>query len=436
MTGLTWLASGGALVVLALFFIRPRLGIIALAAFLPLNEHVLRPPLPGLNFETVIVGIALGLTVMRFGFRVPPLRYSGPVLAYMSVVFIGFMVMASWGPRQIPGFTAFDVFRNAKSLVFTALLFFPLYLWFGDPRDRRRLLEGVSLGLGLVAVFGLADAVLKLSASAEEGRALGLFGDPNAMGQCLAAFSLIQLHLFTRREIPTYRRGFHLFLYTLSFASVVLSLSRSAWLALVLGHGVWLLYVNRKVLLLSATALLLVLTIAFPLVPGLLRERIEATFTSGNIVFAAPGASGFEASAASRIVFYRIGGQMFLDSPIWGHGLASFKLLTPKYGARYGMLKYKDPHSLLIKLGAETGVLGLGVFLWLAVVVVRTGRSLWRASSDEGALGALLLAVGATLLVGNLLTTEFMHAHQISGFFWILFAITTRARQDVESERT
>ena len=184
-------------------------------------------------------------------------------------------------------------------------------------------------------------------------------------------------------------------------------------------------------LLLLAIGLLLALTVAFPLLPYSVRDRIEETFRIRNTVFQAAGASYFETSAATRIVFYRIGGDMFLDSPIWGHGLGSFNLLTPEYGARYGMLQHKDPHSLITKLGTEMGLLGLGVFVWIAVLVVQLGRRLWREDEDESTLGPLLLAIGMALLVGNLVSTSFIHIHLISAFFWLLFGMAARAGQNL-----
>ncbi len=429
---LSGVASVGALIVLGLLFVRPQLGIIALAAFFSLNLYVIRLPLPGLNFETVFIAIAIGLTLLRFGFRIPPLRFSGPIVAYIGVLFVGFLVTTSWAPREIAQFSSFGLFKVAKSQVFTALLFFPTYLWFSNASDRRRLLEGMSLGLALAACATLADAALQITESARMGRPAGLLSDPNAMAQCLAAFSLIQLHLFSSLELSPIRRWLHLGLYTLVLLAVALSLSRSAWLALVLGHGIYLMYVNRKLLLAGAATLVLAVTIGFPFLPGLVRDRVEETFRSGNVVFA--GNSRLESSAASRVVFYRIGAGMFLDSPVWGHGLASFKLLTPKYGARFGMLHHKDPHSLPLKLGAEMGTLGLGVFLWLSFMVLQTGRRLWRARSDERGFGPLLLGAGATLLIANLFTTEFMHTHQVSAYFWLLLAIAAHSDQDRASE--
>ena len=129
MTLANWLALGGAMVVLGLVVSRPRLGFIALAAFYPLNDYVPRSPLPGLNWETVITSLAVGVTLLRFGFRTPPLRFSAPVTCYILILFIGFLVIASWAPARIPGFSSFENLKVAKSAAFTAVLFFPMYFW-------------------------------------------------------------------------------------------------------------------------------------------------------------------------------------------------------------------------------------------------------------------------------------------------------------------
>ncbi len=431
MTLANWLALGGATLVLGLVVSSPRLGFVALAAFYPLNDYVPRSPLPGLNWETVITSLMVGVTLLRFGFRTPPLRFSAPVIFYILVLFIGFLVIASWAPARIPGFSTFELFKVAKSSAFTAVLFFPVYFWLAHPLDRRRVLEGMSLGLALVAIATALDAVFKITPDGAAGRATGLLPNPSAVGLYLGAFSLIQLHLFLDRGITAPRRHLHLVLYAVSLAGVVFSLGRGGWLALILGHVVWFMYRSRRMLLLLAVGLLLALTVAFPLLPYSVRDRIEETFRIRNTVFQAAGASYFETSAATRIVFYRIGGDMFLDSPVWGHGLGSFTLLTPKYGARYGMLQHKDPHSLITKLGTEMGLLGLGAFVWIAVLVVQLGRQLWREDEDESTLGPLLLAIGMALLVGNLVSTSFIHIHLISAFFWLLFGIAARAGQDL-----
>src|SRR5262245_66462611 len=85
-----------ALVILVLLAYKPALGVALLVAVFPLDAWSPRAPVPGLNTETVLVGVALAVTVLRFGARLPPLRYSGPVLAFIAVMFVAFALAVPW----------------------------------------------------------------------------------------------------------------------------------------------------------------------------------------------------------------------------------------------------------------------------------------------------------------------------------------------------
>ena len=68
-------ASIAAVVVLILLLVRPPLGIAAMVLFAPFNQFVPFTPLPGVNSSTILGITAIGMTVLRFGTRLPPLRY-------------------------------------------------------------------------------------------------------------------------------------------------------------------------------------------------------------------------------------------------------------------------------------------------------------------------------------------------------------------------
>ena len=129
-----------------------------------------------------------------------------------------------------------------------------------------------------------------------------------------------------------------------------------------------------------------------------------------------------------RVVFAKIGYDMFLESPIWGHGLQLVHVHErPKLGARYGLFAAKDAHNILVKLAAENGVIGLAAFAWLAWAVFRCGRWLWRSDSSERVLGAVLLGAATHALVASSSTDCFLYTKQISAYFWVLYALSARA---------
>jgi len=415
---------------LGLLFWRPLAGLVVIAAIYPMDPFSPRLPVPGLNTETALLGVAFAITVLRFGARVPPLRFSGPVVAFIAVMGMAFLLALPWAVRfHVEDVSAvWAIFKFWKSVTFSALLFFTTYWWFARPDDRQRMLEALSVGIFISCIAGLLDYALGLTATGASGRASGLHGDPNAMAEAVGSMMFVPLYLATRVQgLSSLRRLFHGGVYGLSFLAVVLSLSRGNWVALVVAHAVYLLLVSRPLFFAGAATALLLATVAFPLLPKVVRERIEVTAVSGTTVYQVPYAVGLESSAATRVVFAKIGADMFAHSPLWGNGLNAFYFRTPEFGAKYGFLDMKDPHSLVVKLAAESGAIGLAVLAWVVWAVFRCGRRLWRSDSREFHLGAVLLASGTHVLVASLSTDSFLYAKQISAYFWILYALSVRA---------
>jgi O-antigen ligase len=289
------------------------------------------------------------------------------------------------------------------------------------------MLTALCVGLFLSSLVGVLDYAFALHPRSQ-GRAVGFVGDPNAMAESIGSMMFVPLFLlFDGQARGAARRAFFATTYALAGLAVVLSLSRGNWIALFAAHFVFLLLVNRGLLAAGVAATVLIATLGFPLLPEIVRERIVSTRETGGIVYRVPGAVGLESSAASRIVFARIGLDMFERSPLWGHGLHAFNFRTPEFGAKYGVLYAKDPHNIAVKFAADAGLIGLAALGWIIWAVFRCGRRLWRADTPERMLGAVLLASATYVLVSNLSATSFLYAKQISAQFWILYALSARA---------
>jgi O-antigen ligase len=322
VTSLEMLVGAVALLVLVLLIARPMVGIVAFAFAYPLYLVGPRLPVPGMNIETTLVGVAMALTLLRFGLRIPPPRYSLPVICLMLVLLASWLIGGTSLPRFAPDVGLWDLFRAVKSLLFTSLLFFVGYWWFQDRTDRTRLLEAISFGTGIFALTGIADFAIGFSQSARfASRAASFFQNPNMLADFLAAFSLVALYLIRQPEVTRTRRGLHLCVWGASMVAIVLTLSRSGWLGVLAGHGVWFLYVNRQLFAVGFVTVVLAATIAFPLLPAIVQERVERTTSGGVLITSMSELGALEGSAAFRILMYRIGLEMLWDSPLWGHGL-------------------------------------------------------------------------------------------------------------------
>jgi hypothetical protein len=220
---------------------------------------------------------------------------------------------------------------------------------------------------------------------------------------------------------------FYGFTYAVAGLAVVLSLSRGNWIAMLVAHAVFVLLVNWRLFAVAVVTAVLLAPVSFPFLPQIVRERILMTSQTGRTIYRLPVALNLESSAASRVVFARIGLDMFENSPVWGNGLHAFNFRTPEFGAKYGVLAQLDPHNLVVKMAADAGAIGLAALAWIVFAVTRTGRRLWHSDSAERLLGAVLLAAATHVLVSNLSTTAFFYAKQSSEQFWILFALAARA---------
>jgi O-antigen ligase len=420
-----------AMIALLLLFWRPIAGLVLIAAIFPMDSALSpRLPVPGINTETVLLGVAFAVTLLRFGPRLPPLRYSGPVLAFILMMGVAFALAIPWARnvRMAESESAiWVVFKGWKSVTFSALAFFSTYWWFSQERDRQRLLEALSVGMLISAVAGFGDLALKINQAGVDGRAGGLQVDPNVLACALGSMMFVPLYLaLYARDLSLVRRAFHAVSYALAFVALVLTLSRGNYLAIVLAHMVFFALVNRTLLFATVVAVALLSTVAFPLLPTNVRERIELTVSSGS-GYRVAGAERLESSTAYRLVLARVGSDMFVESPLWGHGLNFFYFHVPEYGAKYGTLEVKDTHNLVLKVAVEQGAIGLAALGWLVFAVLRCGRRLWRADTSEHYVGAVLLACGTHLLIANLSTTAFLSSKDISLDFWILFALSARA---------
>ena len=420
MSGVELFASVAALFVFILLTWRPPLGVAALVAFYPLQDVVPDTPVPGLNAETILVAYAMVLTLGRSGLRLPPLRITAPVLALVAVIVLAFLIGRTGIETYDPlGRTWFDL-KYLKYQTFSALLFFIAFWWIRDPREGRRVLEGISVAISLVACVALMD----LSDGVE--RISGLFPNTNTTGMVLGIFMLCPLHLVWFGDVSARRRIFHGGVYLIAGVVMVLTLSRGAWLAAVVGHFIWFMLVDRRVLIVGAATGMVALTLSLPLVPEQVRERIAHTFETGSTVYQVGGNVTLEGSAASRVVLHRVGLDMFLDSPIWGHGSNVFRLQSVRYGARYGLLRRTPPHSLPIKLATESGLLGIMALFWLALAVLALGMRLYAVGGVDRSLGILLVCVGMATGTANLTATDFLTSPVAAAFFWAVLGVATR----------
>jgi O-antigen ligase len=142
-----------------------------------------------------------------------------------------------------------------------------------------------------------------------------------------------------------------------------------------------------------------------------------------------PGLEAADVSTQSRTTEMTAAAQVFLDHPVIGVGPAMFRYYYDEYTDGVG-LRYKYPervaHNLFLELAADTGILGLGSFLGVVVVTLRSlarvRRRCHHRSPELAAMAtAFLLAIVSYLATGLFLSPAYAR------YFWLIMALAGAA---------
>ncbi len=112
---------------------------------------------------------------------------------------------------------------------------------------------------------------------------------------------------------------------------------------------------------------------------------------------------------------------MIRDRPFFGQGIGSFFWRLPAYSHHSF---YENAHNYFLQIGAELGMVGLIAFLWLLVIIVKSGVSLFLQLKDR----YWKLLVGGLVggILGFLLTCLADHPLlllEMQFIFWLAAAI-------------
>jgi O-antigen ligase len=271
-------------------------------------------------------------------------------------------------------------------------------------------------------------------------RVAGPLGDPNFFAQALVVLVPVALALgwsARRRRESALAFGAAAVL----LGAIALTYSRGAAVAAAVALGLSLLAhgVDRRRLLAGA---LLAAALA-TLVPSDLGRRL----TTLSQVIGDPEAEAIhpDSSFAKRRLVTRAAWSMFLDQPWLGAGAGNYSARFEPYGDRVGSpaQDYDDPgekhypHSLVLEVAAEGGVVGLALFGAVAWVALATaaGSARRMARAGDARSAALARALGIGLLC-YLLAGLFLHL-RFERYLWLLFgllaalpALAARGRAD------
>lgn len=137
--------------------------------------------------------------------------------------------------------------------------------------------------------------------------------------------------------------------------------------------------------------------------------------------------SNWFVGAQDRLLMWRAGWAMFIDRPLFGHGINTFmaNYLTYRVG---GEATPRYAHNCYLQVAAETGLLGLAAFAWLLGAIIWVITRAVRFAPERAHQRYLLGALGglAAFLVQSAFDTNF-YALRHAALFWVLAGLAVGA---------
>jgi O-antigen ligase len=332
------------------------------------------------------------------------------------VAFVAWLALSlAWADK--PGLAGVPLLAWAIS----ATLFLVVLTSVTEPRHVKLILAAFVVGTTLSVVLGLvhnglqAGSISTTTLTEYEGRLTGGMGDPNYLAASVVPAIALAFGLTaaTRRPLASWELLVAMLILITGLAATQ---SRGGTLAFVAALVAGSVLVRRgRAYVVALASLVCIAGAVFFLASPTAWHRVTSNSNAGN----------------GRVTQWALAWRMAQDHPLVGVGLQNFEVHEASYVARPGALDHvglvvENPHvvhDIYLQLLAETGVVGLSLFL---AVVVSCMRAMWLASRRLDAIGmvgvsrlalAVLVATVASL-VGSIFLSNGSDAQ-----LWILLGL-------------
>jgi putative inorganic carbon (HCO3(-)) transporter len=407
---------GGVLLALLLFIgilwvPEAGLGLALIAGpFAPLENEIARPPL---NSAQIFLGLALlawtwrGLA--RRDLRVPSWGWGWAYGLYLGYTLLSLLWAASW-EEGLPEWIKWAQIGLVVILVRTA-----------QPPVQRGLLGAALLSGALQAGVGLWQAVLRGTGPEHFRlpglpfyRAYGTFQQPNPFAGMMGLIAPVALglgwSLWRDPEIQRWRWARPVGLGALgvgilSLLGLLASWSRGAWLGAGMAGLVLLLMLPARARHGLAIGSLLMLLSALAWTAGMIPTPIQARLAGALEEIQVADVRGVEVTEANfavieRLAHWQAAVEMFQARPWLGVGFGNYAAAYPAYA----LIRWPNPlghaHNIYLNVAAETGLIGLALYLLLWAVIGAQTWAAWQGNVGwRRGLAAGLMAAWAHLHV-------------------------------------
>ena len=292
-----------------------------------------------------------------------------PVCLFISICFILMNVVTPYYSIQISGF---------RATVQYMLWFFLVTRLVHDNRDFLRVYLALVVLAAVIALHGIYQYIVAVpipsswmthTETSVRTRVYSIFGSPNIMGDFMTMFAPMAAGL----AYYTKNRKLQVLAWICAFCmcfGCLFTMSRGAWMALALAIVIFVVLVDRRLLVLLLAAGCVACTLPF------VRSRIGFLFTSD---FAEANTSG--GRAGRKLVALTLLAQR---GKLTGVGLGMFGGAVAMQNQIIDHQDYFYVDNYYLKLMIETGYVGLGAFIVTVFSFLANGcRAVYRTAQEK-----------------------------------------------------
>jgi O-antigen ligase len=321
-----------------------------------------------------------------------------PILAYIFACIFSTAIALVGGRVRL----ASSLFYLLKYVEYFMLYF----LVTNNLRDKKQ----IKIFVVFLLIVCMLTCIYALTRIGPEGRATAPFegqgGEPNTLGgYSVLLFAVVSgLFLYSPPGVWQYGCGA---LAGLIFLTLLQTLSRTSYFAFIFTFLALILLTRKKKFLLIGILISAILFLP-TLMPTKVANRIKETFVPGKIYRPLGRPLGLDESASIRIDTWKMLLDRTKERPFFGYGLSKFGIIDAQY-------------PLVL---AETGIVGLWIFIWLMVLIFWNSLRTYRTVKDDWERGlALGFLAGFIGLLAHSFGSSTFIVVRIMEPFWFLAAI-------------
>jgi len=401
------------LVLLALLVLTIPINVFSIVPFsqiLPYNPSGAPPVLQIRLFDFPLFAL-LALTMLQLLTGKKPFRFCA--IDFAALLMITWGIVTTYNAMR-PEFSASELLREFKLYVLARLVVTNIQ----DERDLRIVIRILLAGAILQGLISLSQYTtnsnfgLGMFTVGELRRVTGTLGWPNTLGAYAAVTFLLGL-------VSWLNFGGGKWIWTgtpASFMLLILSYSRGAWTATGVGLvlGVLLFWKAR---LFESRVLTRAIT------PILGAAILLIGFHNSIIARVGNRSEGIDA-IATRMDLNQIATNMINAQPFLGVGLNNYMQVMSEYDTTGISFNIHEPvHNVFFLIGAETGLIGLALFMLLVSLVLLACWRVLNQNSHFLQIHAIGLSCAITALVISNMADVHLKTDGLFAFFWFLIGL-------------